>query len=233
MLRRLYIDNYRSLVNFELKFGQVNLLMGANGSGKSSVFAALAGLRRLVYDGESVRECFPASSCTRWQTRRVQTLEIDVAAAEGVFHYRVELEHAGSETNVKAERLECDGRPVLVRTEAQLELWDETGDAPSDRGLVDPVRSGLHVVGDRRRYSRVAVFVRRVGRMHFLSPRPDAMRGWSEGEHAAPAHDLANFASWYRHLAQERAPEMDEAREALRGVLDGFYGLTTPRQRPP
>jgi predicted ATPase len=225
VLRRLYIDNYRSLVNFELALGPVNLLMGANGSGKSSVFAALAGLRRLIHGAEPVRDSFPASSCTRWQARRVQTLELDLATPEGSFHYHLELEHAGAESTVKAERLERDGRPCLASAGEHVEIWGHDSAAPLDRGLVDPSRSGLHLVGDRPKYSGIAAFVRRVGRMHFLSPRPDVMRGWSEGEHAAPSFDLANFASWYRHLSQERAPEMDEAREALRGVLDGFYGL--------
>lgn len=54
MITRLYVDNYRSLVNFELKLGATNLLLGANGSGKTSVFATLAGLQRVVHDGDEV-----------------------------------------------------------------------------------------------------------------------------------------------------------------------------------
>ena len=70
MLRRLYIDNYRSLVNFELKLGASNLLMGTNGSGKSSVFAALSSLRGVVADGEDVEYASTPASLTRWQSRR-------------------------------------------------------------------------------------------------------------------------------------------------------------------
>jgi AAA15 family ATPase/GTPase len=33
MLKRLYIDNFRSFVNFEYKPGSKQLLLGANGSG--------------------------------------------------------------------------------------------------------------------------------------------------------------------------------------------------------
>ena len=35
MITRLYVDNFKTLVNFELTLGPMNLLLGANGSGKS------------------------------------------------------------------------------------------------------------------------------------------------------------------------------------------------------
>lgn len=37
MLQRLYIDNYRHLVNFELRLQELSLLLGRNGAGKTSV----------------------------------------------------------------------------------------------------------------------------------------------------------------------------------------------------
>ncbi|HMC58460.1 MAG TPA: hypothetical protein VKJ01_04645 [Candidatus Solibacter sp.] len=37
MLKRVYIDNYRAFVNFELALGQQQLILGLNGSGKSSL----------------------------------------------------------------------------------------------------------------------------------------------------------------------------------------------------
>lgn len=224
MLRRLYIDNFRSLVNFELKLGPINLLIGANGSGKSSVFAALAGLRRIVRGGEAVSEVFPATSCTRWQTRPVQIFELEVELPEGVFRYHLELEHAGAASTVKVERLECDGKPLLAATNAQADLHNERTGTFSV-ALVDPSRSALHFVGLHPAFARVTQFVRRLDRTLMLSPRPQVMRSWSEDEQSIPDPDLGNFASWYRHLTQARGPEVEEARNALRDVLDGFYAL--------
>ena len=37
MLTRLYVDNFRCLVNFELKFNRMNLLLGENGATHYSV----------------------------------------------------------------------------------------------------------------------------------------------------------------------------------------------------
>ncbi|MEH2082548.1 MAG: AAA family ATPase [Nostoc sp.] len=41
MLKRIYIDNFRGLGNFELNFYSINLFIGENGSGKSTVFESL------------------------------------------------------------------------------------------------------------------------------------------------------------------------------------------------
>jgi AAA15 family ATPase/GTPase len=42
MLKRLYIDNYKCLVNFEFATERSRLILGANGTGKSTVFESLA-----------------------------------------------------------------------------------------------------------------------------------------------------------------------------------------------
>jgi predicted ATP-binding protein involved in virulence len=43
MLKRLYIHNYKCLVNFEINFDKdISLFLGANGSGKSITQKAVA-----------------------------------------------------------------------------------------------------------------------------------------------------------------------------------------------
>ena len=41
MLKRLYVDNFRCLVDFELNFDSINLFLGDNGAGKSTIFDVL------------------------------------------------------------------------------------------------------------------------------------------------------------------------------------------------
>ncbi len=41
MLTRVYVNNFKCMVNFERKLSALNLLLGANGSGKSTLFEAL------------------------------------------------------------------------------------------------------------------------------------------------------------------------------------------------
>lgn len=48
MLKRIYIDNFQCLVNFELNFDSINLFLGGNGSGKSTVFEVLRKIQTFV-----------------------------------------------------------------------------------------------------------------------------------------------------------------------------------------
>ena len=45
MIKSLYVDNYRSLHDFSIDFENLNLLVGLNGSGKSSVLEVVLNLR--------------------------------------------------------------------------------------------------------------------------------------------------------------------------------------------
>jgi AAA15 family ATPase/GTPase len=49
MLTRLYIDNFRCFVDFEYRPGRTNLILGRNGSGKSSMLDALLAMFRLSW----------------------------------------------------------------------------------------------------------------------------------------------------------------------------------------
>ena len=51
MLKRIFADNFRALVNFELRPGRLSSLLGENGSGKTSVFDVLGNLRDLIVLG--------------------------------------------------------------------------------------------------------------------------------------------------------------------------------------
>jgi len=65
MLKRLYVDNFRCLVNFEMKFDRLGLFMGENGAGKSTVFEVLRRLRSFLLGYENVEGSFPAEALTR------------------------------------------------------------------------------------------------------------------------------------------------------------------------
>lgn len=56
MITRIYIDNYRCFTNFEFAPQRINLLLGANGSGKSALFEVLAGVVDVVVNSAEVGE---------------------------------------------------------------------------------------------------------------------------------------------------------------------------------
>ena len=91
MLERLYIDNYKCLVNFEVRLKELSLLLGRNGAGKTSVLDAVFALCRLLSGEARVTDAdaFPARTLTLWQTRPRQTFEVGVRLGADRFRYRI------------------------------------------------------------------------------------------------------------------------------------------------
>ena len=77
MLTRVFIDNFRSFVDFQFEPGSRQLILGGNGSGKSSFVDALLLLRRFTVECEKNTGETIASQRTRWLSKDRQTFEID------------------------------------------------------------------------------------------------------------------------------------------------------------
>jgi predicted ATPase len=77
MLERIYIDNFRCFTNFEFVPKRLNLLLGANGSGKSALFEVIAAVVDVVTGSIDAADAFPTNSRTRWDGRDTQRVELD------------------------------------------------------------------------------------------------------------------------------------------------------------
>ena len=60
MIHGFYADNFRCLLNFELELDEANVLLDADGSGKTSVLSILKKIQDLIVRGSKVGEVFPA-----------------------------------------------------------------------------------------------------------------------------------------------------------------------------
>ena len=78
MLTRLYADNYKCLVDFELRFGDTTLLLGTNGAGKSSVLDVVYRLKQVLVGGRQVGdpEAFPGNTLALCDRRDAQDVPL-------------------------------------------------------------------------------------------------------------------------------------------------------------
>jgi hypothetical protein len=225
MLTKIYIDNFRSLVNFEFEPGPVCLILGANGSGKSSFLYALWSLRDVLVDGQPVYLAFPKMSLTRWDIRTLQTFEMTVDGNGGRYVYRLEIEqheHRGSKSAETAlEALSFDGKPLFSFKKGEVSLYrddhSEGPKYPSDEG-----RSGLFNVPPRPDHTKLSWFKGWMASL-FIAKVDSKMEISSQQVTPRPDVRLVNFASWYRHLQRQDPLAVHNLSEALRaGVIEGF-----------
>lgn len=168
MLKRIYVDNFRSLVNFELNLEKVNLFMGGNGSGKSSVFDVLERVRRLVVHGENAEDLFQEECVTRWDSREQIVIEIDVDGAPHVYRYRIVLGLAFVGVEIREESLIRGPTKIVTRDSHHPEILNMHA---LDAGIVFRRDSGGP--------TRVERFTAEPGET--LTPAELIARGWYGG----------------------------------------------------
>jgi hypothetical protein len=223
MLTRLYIDNFRCFVGFEYKPARHNLILGRNGSGKSSLLDALSLLQRFVVDGESSPKLFRVSERTRWLSQSFQTFEIEALVNGRIYEYQLVIEFPAGRSRVASENLKLDGKPILEFKSGEVQLYNEDAELEHAYPL-DTSRSALLTVSSRRT-GTILAFKEWLTEVHALRLDPFAMGSRAEGESLYPAVDLSDVASWYRHLLQSHPKENVSLIESLRAAIDGFSSL--------
>jgi hypothetical protein len=226
MISRIYIDNYKCFTNFEYRPDTLQLLLGANGAGKSAIFDILDALREVVVDGATALSAFPSSTVTAWDRRSEQRFELALKGRGGEYVYRliIEQDRTARKNRIGYEDLCFDGKAVYRFQGGEAHLFRDGGTA----GPVFPFessRSAIPTFPEREDIAHLSWFRSRMNRIFVLSPDPLRMTSQSEAERSHPDRQLHQLASWIRHLHLESPEVSRELAESLRQeVLDNLVG---------
>ena len=247
MLKRLYADNFRCLVNFELKFDRVNLLLGENGTGKSTVFEVLYRLQQFVAGNAKLLTVFPSTELTRWQlppelgyptqsyaapsstkqirwqTIATQRFELDLEIDKSPYEYALVIEHDEDRrrARIKSETLLRDGKKLFDFQEGQAQLYHDDF-APGPQYPFDWTQSGVGVLQPRQDNKRLTRFRKEMDQIIIAGIHPMNMSSESRAEDSALSRNMENFVSWYRFLSQEHQGAMFALFQELKKVIPGF-----------
>lgn len=226
-IARLYINNYRSFVNFELRPGRRSLLLGYNGTGKSSVLDVLEAIRTLVVGNADAKDAFPTATVTKFGGSPEQRFELDIETERGIFRYVLRLSHdlAEETATIASEELTLDGKTLYGFADGEVQL-DSDGDRPA-RGAFQfsPQRSYLASFEPKGHRSPIASFKVFLEFSWNLRLNPVRMSASTKSEDAGLARDGGNFASYCRHVLQDAPDKMQRAHEVLQEIIPGFRHL--------
>ncbi|HAG84710.1 MAG TPA: ATPase [Cyanobacteria bacterium UBA12227] len=234
MLKRIYIDNFRCLGNFEIKFeNNISLFLGTNGSGKTTVFHVLMKLQKFIMGDSKVSGLFKSTDLTRWDTRLIQKFELDIDANGGTYKYSLEIEHQEDDTNprMRSERLSFDNQQLLdFSTEiGQATIYNDT---PNNKGSSFPFGNSsgsvLNLVSERRDYQKLIQFKKQIARFFIVHINPSAMSAESRQENLYPAWDMSNYAAWYSYLTGNQGQIINLTMK-LREIIQGFDSFKNER----
>lgn len=230
MIERIYIDNFRTLVNFEWKPGRLALLLGENGTGKTSVFDVLWGLRTLITARANVvRRSFPSSSRTIWDKRPEQRFELDVAVDGCLFRYYLLVEHDERDprnSRIIKETLHAGDSLLMEFGNGQLHLCHDDG-SEGPEILASQSRSALGTITpNQEKDEKLAAFKRWIEEdLWYLRPDPRRMSPRTDQDAEMLSVDMNNFASWYPTWITQNLNEALAAGKSLKEVLPGFDQL--------
>lgn len=223
MLKRIYIDNFRCLVNFELNVDSINLFLGGNGAGKSTVFDVLRKIQTFVSGDDKVEGIFKASDCTRWQNSTIQHFELEIAGNGGNYKYELAIGHNQEKSRVEYERLWFDNQPLLKFEIGEVQLFrDNYSEGP--KYSFDWSQSMLPTLMPRPDNTKLTWFKNRIERFIIVKIVPSLMSDESEQEDIRLHFRMENFVSWYRYISQDQG-KVAELMNILKQVLDGFVSF--------
>jgi len=230
MLTRLYCDNYKCLVNFEFRPQPLQLLVGRNGAGKSTVFEVLELLGAFVR-GEPCRdkpceERLVGRTRTRWQQVEQQRFELEVKGDEGTYLYELLVDEWGPTAypRVLKESVTLNGKPLFLFENGTVHLHNNQFQDRVQFPL-NSRRSGLSIVESRTDNTKLSWLKDWFGRILYVQIDPKLMGSRAEREAVRPTFDLSNFADWYRHLRLDQGKGTEDLRISLQEVIGGFESL--------
>jgi predicted ATPase len=225
---RVYVDNYRCLVNFEFKPRDMNLVVGESGSGKTTLIDVVARVQDFVILGHSALGCFHSSTMTAWVSRGLQRIEVDVDATGGPYEYALEIEHRPDAPRpvVRHERLAAAGGVLYDRDASEVRLYgDQAGPEPEARFPFVRGVSFLSFIEEGPGNLRIQEFKRALSALRVLRLNPLHVSSTTREDARWLGLYGENLASWYRTLHEER-PDISQAiNDDLRVLLPGLRFL--------
>ncbi len=224
MIRRIYADNFRCLGNFEFQPKAMNLLLGDNGSGKTSLLEILVLVRDLVIGGSPAAALF-ASTKTIWDRRNIQRFELEIEEPDGTFSYQLEIQHppeALGKPVIKGETLDFNGKPLFRYTDGQVRLFEEDH-SPGAKFPFRPEHSFLPNLESQN--GKLQVFKMFMAGINVFRLNPFALDPFTQQDQQFLEISGANFPSWLRFLTAEKPRAKTECEERLREVIPGFQNF--------
>jgi len=226
MLKKIYVNNYRCLVNFELDLGKMILLMGPNGGGKSTLFDLLRNIRHLLVDNAKVNNVFPIEELNAWAGNTKQTLALYAENNKDLYVYRLIVSHNPdiNKQRIDLETLTINDHTLFEFKQGEVQLYTDHFEA-GPRYPFDWSISALATIVPRGNNKKLTWFREWIEKLFIISLQPRHMDSVTVEESSWLNHDGSNFASWYRYISQEHQDKAFALTEELRKIVPGFHSF--------
>ena len=230
MLKEIYIDNYKSFVNFRLNLDSFQLFLGENGSGKTSVFEVLS-LLKDVMAGAGVDEKFDENTLTAWNKNTEQKFELVMEIDNELYQYTLLTGRRKREGCViKHEELRWNNKRFYYFDGNEVHLfrinWHTSEPEEGTHFPGDWHRSFLSQVGIRDDNQPIDRFREELKNYMIVHPNPVLLsqNAISGVRYLEPFG--RNYADWFYHLSLELPRVGQNMNAFLQKVITGYRYLS-------
>ncbi len=232
MITRLRVKNYRCFEDFDWTPDQICLLIGQNGTGKSTLFGLLEELRRMLGGEKSVSDIFNFVACKRGALGAAEEAEIkvqlEIESARTAFFYEIAvLVRVNGKLHQVSESLLRDGKPILLVRDGSVE--QHSFQAQNDGVLefqLETRSSALSSVGDRKGEDSVAAFRAAFASVFVFKANPAQILPVSDREHHSSMEaDGRNLVGWMNSKMKHEANLFASFEQDLMHCIPGLEGL--------
>jgi len=231
VIRRLYVHNFRCLENFELPVsGQSSvLLIGNNGSGKTTVGLALEILQRIARGTNRVSNLVKPKDLTRGRIDVPVRFEIEVELKGELYEYVIAFEFPAGfkELRVLEEKFAVSGRSVYTRAVSQVNLARSGREQEAKFGI-DWHMVALPIVQEQSKDDPLFIFKQWLARMLILRPIPSLIGGDSEEKTLEPNPQVTNFAAWFTGVLARAPAAYAKIDDHLKRIMPDLKDIQNP-----
>ena len=205
------------------------LLIGKNGSGKTTVSSALEILQRIARGTNRVGDLVEAKDFTRGRTDVPMRFEIEVELEAKKYGFVIAfyLSEEFKELRVLEEKLAVDGKPVYTRAVERVHPEKSRerieGQFPIDSQLV-----ALPIFQDQGTGDPLFVFKQWLARSLILRPIPGWIQGTSDNETLEPDTRGVNFGNWFSGLLAYAPSAYAKIDDYLKQVMPDLKDIKNP-----
>lgn len=198
MIHRLTVDNFRSLVDFTWVPREETLVLGYNGSGKTSVLDALDAIRTLTTGESYLTKPLSRKDYSRFSYSDAVTLNLILEADEETFDYRVALhfQKERGEIYLFEEALTSSRGGAFLLEAGALHYRDVPSDTYTDAAL-PTTQSAASFLGANPNTPFVRRFLDALRSIVSVRPIPPKVHRQAEQPEDRPSRSFDNFVAWY------------------------------------
>jgi len=207
------------------------LLIGNNGSGKTTVGLALEILQKIARGTNRVGDLLTEKDLSRGRTDVPVRFEIEVELKAKVYEYVIAFDFPDGfkELRVREEKLVVGGHPVYTREHAQVHLAKAGKVQEQEANFrIDWHLVALPIVQEKTEKDPLYIFKQWLGRMLILRPVPSLISGDSTSETLQPNTQVTDFGAWFSGLLASTPAAYARIDGYLRQVMPDLKDIKNP-----